>query len=113
MCGDSYRVVYLFDSFKDLSVYFRWIYDGILFFWKDILGEFCGEYVVDCRGNSFVLDAAVSHRVCSLPSMTLGSTLMMTLSFLVFFNVTRLEIGSWFSFFVVNGAVTFLNIAMF
>ena len=31
---------------------------------------------------------------CSLPSRTLGSELAMTLSFLVFVNVTRLEIGS-------------------
>ena len=49
----------------------------------------------------------------SLSSRISWSVSMLTLSFLVFYKVTRLEIGFWILFFVVDRAVTLLSNVMF
>ena len=68
------------------------------------------HFVVNLLLSTFVVLVCLIWRLqtefFSIQSKILGSVLMMTLSFLVFFNVTRLEIGSWFLYFVVDGAVS-------
>ena len=59
LCNDCYNIIHLFDGFEDISMYFRWINNEILFFWTDVKGEFRGESVIDYRCSGRVLDAAV------------------------------------------------------
>ena len=79
-------------------MYFGWIYDGILFFWTDIQGVFCYASIVDYRAVVAWSMRRLQTTFCSISFRALVSMLMMTLTFFMFFKVTRLEIGSWFYF---------------
>ena len=85
VCDDCYRIVHIFDGFKDIGVYFGWIYGGVLVFWTDIEGAFCGESVFEYSAVVVCSMRRLQTVFCSLPARTSGSVLMLTLSFLVFF----------------------------